>query len=232
MIRTFTEETTEEYEKKKRHYQDTSVASAYDDIRFVRPSDRRRNRRKLAAVRKAITSAEEFGTKVGNALDIPCGTGRLFPLFIDNGITFTGADLSTEMMQVSIAKFGKNKLLKGMVRCDAERLPFKDNSFDSVFSIRFMFHIPSPVRLKILQEMSRISSKWLIIDYRHRYTFKYWGKKLLSILGVSKPPSYRFSAGDLKREFNSAGIDVVRIFPTLRLFSDKWVVLGRRIDET
>ena len=202
MSKSVTEETLEQYDKKKNHYQSASIASAYDDIRFSKPSDRKRNRRKLAAVQKAITAAEGLGMQIKNALDIPCGTGRLFPLFANNNITFTGADLSIEMMQISKDRSWGNKLLKGMVRCDAEHLPFRDGSLDSVFSIRFMFHIPPQIRVKILVEMCRVSRKWLIIDYRHRYTFKYWGKKLLSVLGLKKPPSYRFSVEDLKREFN------------------------------
>lgn len=221
-------ETIEDYEEKKRHYQDVSVASTYDEIRFVKPSDRMRNRRKLFTVQKAVTAAEILGYQIQTALDIPCGTGRLFPLFIRNKISFAGADLSSEMMYVSVDKHGKNLLLKGLVRCDAEHLPFKDNSFDSILSIRFMFHIPEKIRVNILREMCRVSRRWLIIDYRHCYTLKYWLKKIFSGVGITEPPSYRFSTGDLKREFHSAGLDVVEIFPTLRLFSDKWVVLGQK----
>lgn len=228
MSRSVIRETAEEYEKKKQHYQDLSVASAYDDIRFLKPSDRRRNQRKLTAVQKAITMANAMGTKIRTALDIPCGTGRLIPLFKNNGIIFVGADLSAEMMQVSLSRSSKTGLMDGMVRCDAEHLPFRDNSVDSIFSIRFMFHVPEPVRLRILVEMGRVSRRWVIIDYRHRYTFKYWSKRFLSLLGIGKAPSYRFSVKDLKREFNLAGLDAVRIFPTLRVFSDKWVALGQK----
>lgn len=228
MSRSVIKETAEEYEKKKQHYQDLSVASAYDDIRFLKPSDRRRNQRKLTAVQKAITMANAMGTKVRIALDIPCGTGRLIPLFKNNGIIFFGADLSAEMMQVSLSRSSKTDLMKGMIRCDAERLPFRDNSVDSIFSIRFMFHIPEPVRLRMLVEMGRVSRRWVIIDYRHRYTFKYWSKKILGLLRISGPAAYRFSADDLQAELNSAGLEVVKIFPTLRLFSDKWVVLGQK----
>lgn len=218
-------ETIEKYEKKKRHYQSDNVASRYDDVRFIKLSHRLRNRRKLAAIRKAISTAAELGHEIKNVLDIPCGTGRLFPLFIDNKISFTGADISREMMGMARNRFGKSGFLSGMVRCDAEYLPFRDRSFDSVMSIRFMFHVPKEVRHNILKEMARISKGWLIIDYRHRYTVKYCIKKSLSNLGMGRPPSYRFSVSDLQNELNSAGIKIVRIFPTLRLFSDKWVVL-------
>jgi len=223
--KTVTGETIEKYEKKKRHYQSDSVASKYDDVRFIKLSHRLRNSRKLAAIQKAISAAAELGHEIKNVLDIPCGTGRIFPMFISNNISFTGSDISREMMEMSRDRFGKSGLLNGMVRCDAESLPFSDRSFDSVVSIRFMFHVPKEVRLNILKEMARISKGWLIIDYRHRYTVKYWIKRHMNSLGIGKPPSYRFSVDDLQSELNSAGIKLVRIFPTLRLFSDKWVVL-------
>lgn len=225
--KTVTGETIEKYEKKKRHYQSDSVALKYDDIRFTKLSHRLRNRRKLDAVQKAIAAARDLGWEMKSVLDIPCGTGRLFPLFLNNEITFTGADLSGEMMKVAKKRFGQSDLMQGMVRCDAEFLPFKNKSIDSVVSIRFMFHIPESVRHNILREMTRISKSCLIIDYRHRYTLKYWIRKSLNTLGIGKPPAYRFSVKDLHNELNSAGITIVRIFPTLRLFSDKWVVLCR-----
>ncbi|MCC6542894.1 MAG: methyltransferase domain-containing protein [Nitrospirae bacterium] len=218
-------ETVEKYEKKKKHYQSDTVASKYDDVRFIKRSHRMRNNRKLAAIQKAISTARDLGHEIKNVLDIPCGTGRLFPLLIDNKISFTGSDISREMMEVSRTRFNKSGLINGMVRCDAESLPFRDRSFDSVLSIRFMFHVPKEVRHNILIEMARISRKWLIIDFRHKYTVKYYIKSFLSNLGIGRPPSYRFSESELQSELHSAGIKVVRIFPTLRFFSDKWVVL-------
>src|SRR3972149_629120 len=161
-----TGEAIENEEKKKRHYQSDSVASKDDDIRFTKLSHRLRNRRKLDAVQKAIAAARDLGWEIKSVVDIPCGTGRVFPLFLNNEITFTGADLSGEMMTVAKKRFGQSGLMQGMVRCDAEFLPFKNKSIDSVVSIRFMFHIPESVRHNILREMTRISKGCLIIDYR------------------------------------------------------------------
>src|SRR3989304_8755000 len=92
--KTVTGETIEKYEKKKRHYQSDSVALKYDDIRFTKLSHRLRNRRKLDAVQKAIAAARDLGWEIKSVVDIPCGTGRVFPLFLHNEITFSGADFS------------------------------------------------------------------------------------------------------------------------------------------
>ena len=92
-------ETIEKYEKKKRHYQSDSIASKYDDVRFIKHSHRMRNKRKLAAIQRAISAAAALGSEIKNVIDIPCGTGRLFPLFIDNKIALTGTVNSREKME-------------------------------------------------------------------------------------------------------------------------------------
>lgn len=121
--------------------------------------------------------------------------------------------------------------LCGFVQCDAECLPFKDNSFDAVFCIRFMFHVPRDVQIRILREMARVSRRWLIVDFRHRYTLRYLSWKLRHRLGLIPRLKYRFSKRDLEREVSEAGLHIVRIFPTqpyAPILSDKWVVLLRK----
>jgi ubiquinone/menaquinone biosynthesis C-methylase UbiE len=51
----------------------------------------------------------------------------------------------------------------GLVQCDAERLPFKDRSFDAVVSLRFMRHLDRTARRQVLTEMSRATRRWLVI---------------------------------------------------------------------
>ena len=81
------------------------------------------------------------GSKI---LDVPCGTGRLFPLADAHGHRVLGADISPEMFgQVDSSRLRLTGV-QGLVGCDAERLPFADNSFDYVVSLRF-FHFELPV---------------------------------------------------------------------------------------
>ena len=73
-------------------------------------------------------------------LDIGCGNGRILNLFGNKNIRYTGIDSSKELIE--IAK--KNRGNRGrFLHANALSLPFKDESFDTVFSIAVLHHIPS-----------------------------------------------------------------------------------------
>ncbi|MBI5191813.1 MAG: class I SAM-dependent methyltransferase [Nitrospirae bacterium] len=218
-----------EYDRKKAHYQADKVAKDYDAFRWSSASRRWSNKRKLLAISKAIDLAASMGNAIHSAIDIPCGTGRIMPFLLSKNIKLTGSDISHEMMQVAQGKVRDSSLSNGFVRCDAEKLPFADGSFDSIFSIRFLFHLPTDVRRRALREMARISRRWVIVDYRHKYTMKYRLKHLKGKLGLSTKQYNRVSVEDISKDFNEAGLKLIKIFPTYPIFSDKWVILARKI---
>ena len=160
------------YEQVKRRYRDAVVATTYDASRFLSARGQKRNRLTLAAIQRAFDLAASLGTPIRSCLDLPCGTGRLFPWLLQRQLRFVGADISLEMMRAARrkddAKNGGGVLL-ALLQCDGESLPLKSQSLDAVFSIRFMFHVPREVRIRILQEMARVSRRWLIVDFRHCY---------------------------------------------------------------
>lgn len=219
----------DDYERKKLHYQKEEVAETYDEIRWSSPSRRRSNKRKLRAINRAISAAAALGSPILKALDIPCGTGRIFHLLSSRGILVTGADLSNEMMRVASGKSEGSPFIQGYIQCDAESMPFPDNYFDAIFSIRFLFHLPTEARRRALKEMARVSRQWVIVDYRHRYTIKYLLKRLQLWLGLSTKKYERLRLSDIREDFREAELKIVSIFPTFPLLSDKWVLLGRKI---
>jgi len=224
-----TGETIEKYENKKKHYQADHVADQYDTARWMTPGRRWSNYRKLLSIGKAIDSAVALNKQpIKSALDLPCGTGRILQTLFSRDIRVTGADISAEMMKVAKSKFADISLQSGFVRCDAEHLPFKSTQFDSVFSIRFIFHLPAEVRQNVLKEMARVSRHWVIVDYRHKYTLKYLLKRLKCKLGLTSKSYYRVSRQDIAEDFRNAKLELIRIFPTFPLFSDKWVILARK----
>ncbi|MEO5657280.1 MAG: class I SAM-dependent methyltransferase [Nitrospiria bacterium] len=219
-----------EYGGKRAHYQAADVASRYEAERWTRGSRRWSNRRKFLAIARAIAMARRMGDPVRDGLDLPCGTGRILPLLSAQQIRVVGADLSHEMMEIARRKsLDGSGSLRGLVRCEAERLPFPDDGFDVVFSIRFLFHLPTDVRRRAVREMARVSRRWVILDYRHRYTLKYAIKRLQWALGLSRKEYRRVSMPEIVEDFREAGVEIMRIFPTCPVLSDKWVILGRKI---
>lgn len=226
-------ESMEYYRRRKWHYRDKDVAREYEKKRFGGLLGWMRHMRDIAAVRRAIRFAGSLGTPICFALDVPCGTGRLFQLLSQEGIKFIGADISHAMLLEAMRKL-KSHLdgLLGLVVCDAERLPFKDEAFDAVMCIRFMFHVPREIQLRILKEMRRTSKRWVIVEFRHRYTARYLLHWLRYKLGLISELKYRFNKRDLTELVHEAGLKVRAIFstrPYAPFLSDKWIVLLEKV---
>ena len=108
----------------------------------------------------------------------------------------------------------------------------RDASMDCVMSIRFMFHVDPESRVRILREMGRVSRRWVIVDYRHRYSLRYANRRLLRAIGLTRRPFERVSREQLEHEFRAAGLSIHKVIPVWRVFSDKWIVVGESASPT
>jgi ubiquinone/menaquinone biosynthesis C-methylase UbiE len=93
-------------------------------------------------------------TKAGDAvLDVGCGNGRLYQMFADLSIRYTGVDQSEGLIEKARQKFREaNFVVSSMVK-----LPFEDSSFDVLYSIAAFHHLPNDeLRVQTLKEMKRV----------------------------------------------------------------------------
>ena len=220
-----------DYEYKREFYRSAQVAEDYDFHRFSSPERQKRNVRKWAAIRKALS----LTSGVRTILDLPCGTGRFTGALAREGYEIVGSDISMEMLQkaatVTSGKEGGGQQpgIRGYLQANAEKLPLRDDSLDCVVSIRFMMHVDPVTRVRMLKEFRRVSRRWVVIDYRHKYSFRYVITHTFGKLGIGRGPISRVSRKNLEQEFRDAGFAiraVIRV--SAPLFSDKWVVLAER----
>ena len=76
-------------------------------------------------------------------LDLVCGTGALAEIVLDEipGCALVGVDLSANMAERAAERLGgRAEVVVG----DAERLPFRDNSFDAAYCNDSFHHYPDP----------------------------------------------------------------------------------------
>ena len=246
---------TNNYQHIKRSYRSEDIAQTYDTKRFrLSPRKQLLNRLFLNALTGIINVIKSNGmsdppghpvgepprnnrdsTHAPRILDIPCGTGRTFKTLVNKGIDLIGADISMEMMKVSdlpLRDFhhmgiplGMEKI--GLVQCDAERMPFKNKSFDVILCLRFLtLRVPAEARKMIFREMKRVSRKWVIIECRQRNFWSniwYWWAETFQ----NNPRFNYFTRDEIKKELEKAGIDLVRTFTPFGMFSNKWLLLGR-----
>jgi len=122
-------------------------------------------------------------------LDLGCGNGRWFPVFKEKKVDYTGVDFSERLIQIAKMQFPEGKFLVA----DALNLPFSDNSFDKVYSIAVLHHIPSEkLRIQFLREIKRvlrptgrlILTVWKFHQLKEKLLlFKY---TILKLIGKSK----------------------------------------------
>lgn len=86
-------------------------------------------------------------------LDIACGWGELLSIAQEQGLKVSGIDISPHAI-----KLAKKRINGGQLKvAKAEKLPFKNNSFDYIVCIGSLEHFDSPE--KALSEMSRVIKK-------------------------------------------------------------------------
>ena len=75
-----------------------------------------------------------------NVLDIACGTGVLFPYYLERNVnSITAVDLSHEMVKIAKSKFPQANVICG----DAEEISF-DTTFDCIMIYNAFPHFPNP----------------------------------------------------------------------------------------
>jgi len=86
-------------------------------------------------------------------LDVGCGTGFATEGLLEHVDDIHGLDQSAHQLEKAYGKFGKRGPVR-FYRGDAERLPFRDDSFDGVWSSGSIEYWPNPVTA--LRELRRV----------------------------------------------------------------------------
>ncbi len=122
-------------------------------------------------------------------LDAGCGNGRLVKLFMGKNIAYTGCDNNLEFIKIAKKNYPDNNFILG----DLMKMPFQDESFDDIFCIAALHHIPGKeYRQKVVQEIRRVlkAGGLLILTNWDRYTIDFFPKiakaTLSKLIGASK----------------------------------------------
>ena len=180
-----------------------SVASKYDLMNDVMSAGLHRGWKRFAV--------EISGVKAGDkVLDIAGGSGDLSKLFakkvgLDGSVTLT--DINGSMLAVGRDRMIDAGLSVPAMQCNAEKLPFADNSFDCVivaFGLRNMTH--KEVALKEMQRVLKIGGRLLVLEFSKVWQpleklYDVYSFKLLPLMGkllAKDEASYQYLAESIR----------------------------------
>ena len=177
--------------------------------------------------------------KNGNrVLDAGCGSGRLFSLFKDIPVEYTGMDTNSRLLEYARGKsLDENAEItpqtKTFLQGDMRRIPFSDGYFDCVCLVASLNHLPECYHHKALSESYRVLKKncvLLITNFNlWRFSLKgktLWRYKLRELISLEKREKlgwkdvitswdnhslyyYAFTLGELKRACKGRGFYII-----------------------
>jgi len=89
-------------------------------------------------------------------LEVGCGTGQFWETASDDsrGVDLTVTDLARSMVDITVAKAsGRVNSVTG-IECDAQDLPFPNQTFDVVIANQMLYHVPDPTLA--IRELARV----------------------------------------------------------------------------
>ena len=142
----------------------------------------------------------------GKILEVGTGKGHMAIALAKKGFKLISVDLDRKAQHVAKASLKAIKLDKLVTFkiMNAEKLQYKDNSFDSVISVNFIHHAKNPVRC--LKEMVRLAKDKLVIaDINKR------GERIMQkVHGLDghSHAAYKMSLQGVKEFLDKAGLSV------------------------
>ena len=180
-----------------------SVASKYDLMNDVMSAGMHRGWKRFAV--------DISGVKIGDSvLDIAGGSGDLSKLFAkkvgaEGSVTLT--DINASMLAVGRDRMIDAGLNVPAMQCNAEALPFADNSFDCVivaFGLRNMTH--KDVALNEMQRVLKVGGRLLVLEFSKVWQpleklYDAYSFKLLPLMGkllAKDAESYQYLAESIR----------------------------------
>ena len=183
--------------------------------------------REVGMARKAL----QLAGNPKSVLDLPCGTGRFWPMLAEQQERkIYVADNSQSMIDTGLHLRPKEVVarIEESFQCSAFATGLTDNFVECVFSIRLMHHIEkSEDRITMLKEFARISSGTVIVSLWVDGNFRAWRSEIndarkARIRGADRPRDrFVFRRADIERDFAAAGLELIGHTDFIKYW-DKW----------
>jgi len=197
-----------------KYKQENFIRNEFDKTRSEHIFHKKKHAFETKIILDAINSIKKPEVRI---LDVACGTGRLLSEIIHSNkrIKYTGLDTSEAMIDEL-----KNKKISPkegdeikLILSDSEKIPFKDNSFDIVFTYHLLWHIPLKNQKKVIKEMMRVVNPAGLVIFDTINKNFLW-KKVKLLFGLKNDPEmYCLSFSEVKKIIDGGKIiNIHRLF--------------------
>jgi ubiquinone/menaquinone biosynthesis C-methylase UbiE len=152
---------------------DETFAERYHRSREESPLRRWASQQEVRMARRSL----ELAGNPRSVLDIPCGTGRFWPMLAaDPERVLLAADSSQAMIDTAL------RLQPAVVterfrtlQTDAFAIDLPDDAVENVFCMRLVHHLHEPeARIRLYRELARVSSRTVCVSLRVSGNFSAW----------------------------------------------------------
>lgn len=167
-------------------------------------------------------------------LDLPCGSGRLWPALFRAGVTeLIAADSSAAMLEAAGKQDASRHLAVRYLNTSALDIELADDSVDLAACLRFYHHLSrAEDRALALAELTRVSRRYIAISLwvDGNIAAARRKRKALPVLKVGYGGRICRRRKDVEAEFAGAGLTVVRhydVWPRLQMWRHYLLEHGR-----
>lgn len=200
------------------HYSQESVVSNYLLRRFCDPVGIAKHQKQVHFINNVISNQN-----LRKVLEIACGPARLTKHInlLDQGYAI---DSSEAMLRLAAIRFGLDCKWK-LLRDDAFNLKFNKNSFDLVFTVRFIRHFKEEDRKKIYAEIRRVlrPQGYFILDALNKKVNKQV-EIIKKLKGTHKVYDIAYSKEDIIAELEANGFEVLKTEPIIMHFFVEYII--------
>lgn len=173
--------------------------------------------REIGLARRALALAGN----PGSILDMPCGTGRFWPMLAGTGAgRLMAGDNSPAMLAAALANTAPATRARIQVqRMDAFALPLADGAVDHVLCMRLLHHFAAPAdRLRILREIHRVARTGATVSVWVDGNLQAWRRRLQEARRAPDAPPNRIVVprAVFEAELAEAGFRVRKRLDVLR----------------
>lgn len=161
-------------------------------------------------------------------LDFACGTGRILEFFANRGVTSTGVDVSSSMMEVARTSAPNAEFIEADL---TQQSALGDRRFDVITAFRFFPNAERELREGVFRELGRhLAPSGVLIFNNHKNRNSLRGR--LSRLRGRGSPAGTMTHDEVQALLPLAGLRILRMTPVASLpLSEKHILLPVAVAE-